>query len=59
MEKPKDSWLKLYVVDMDFLSIYARKGIHFSCCPEVKLNDADRNLQAIQQWADKSIWTRP
>jgi hypothetical protein len=24
MEKPAENWLKLYVVDMDFLSIYAR-----------------------------------
>jgi hypothetical protein len=52
MEKPAVTRLKLYVVDMDFLSIYAHRALT-EMLPKVKRSDGDRNLQRAKQRADK------
>ena len=54
MEKPTETLLKLYVVDMNFLSIYARRALT-EMLPKVKRIDGDRNLQR----ANKSFRNRP
>jgi hypothetical protein len=54
MEKTLQELLKLYVVDMDFLSIYARRAL-IEMLPKVKRSDGDSNLQR----ANKSFRNRP